>query len=106
MNGGLLWEAAFFMKYLGTNMLIKVVMVIFIILLLITAAYLWFNREKISLATGGKQDNLLKLTACALLVVSIIGVLILFIGDKLLNVVTLVLACLVILNLGLRLGRK
>lgn len=87
-------------------MLIKVVMVIFIILLLITAAYLWFNRAKISLATGGKQDNLLKLTACALLVVAIIGVLILFIGDKLLNVVTLVLACLVILNLGLRLGRK
>lgn len=95
----------FFDEILGNKMLIKIVMVIFIILLLITAAYLWFNRQKIAVATGS-QAKLLKLAACCLLIVAIIGVLILFISDKLMNVITLVLACLIILNLGLRLGRK
>lgn len=95
----------FFDEILGNKMLIKIVMVIFIILLLITAAYLWFNRQKIAVATGS-QAKLLKLASCCLLIVAIIGVLILFISDKLMNVITLVLACLIILNLGLRLGRK
>lgn len=94
------------MEILGNIMVINIFMAVFICLLLVTAAYLWLHRKTLSLGTGGNHEGVLKKTALALLVVSLIGICILIWGDKLLNVVTLVLACFVIMNLGLRLGRK
>lgn len=87
-------------------MLIKIVMAIFIILLLVTAAYFWLHRHSLSLATGGHHEMLFSLSACGLLIVALLGLIILLVGKKLWNVVTLILACLLILNLGLQLEHK
>ena len=86
-------------------MVIKVVMIIFIFLLLLTSWYLWHRRNGHFLIfdVGGdpRLSNILKWTSIALLIESVIGIIILFMGNKYHNQITLFLASLTILVFGL-----
>lgn len=86
-------------------MAIKLVMIIFILLLLLTAWYMWHRRSGHFLIydIGGNPHlaAVLKWTAIALTVESAIGIIILFMGNKYLNLITLFLASLTILAFGL-----
>lgn len=86
-------------------MAIKIVMIIFILLLLLTSWYLWHRRNGHFLIydIGGdpRLSNILKWTSVALLAESILGIILLFMGNKYLNLITLFLASLTILAFGL-----
>lgn len=86
-------------------MAIKIVMIIFILLLLLTSWYMWHRRNGHFLIydIGGnpRLSNILKWTSVALLAESILGIILLFMGNKYLNLITLFLASLTILAFGL-----
>lgn len=86
-------------------MAIKIVMIIFILLLLLTSWYMWHRRNGHFLIydVGGdpRLSSVLKWTSIALLIESIIGIFILFMGNKYLNLITLFLASLTILTFSL-----
>ena len=86
-------------------MAIKIVMIIFILLLLVTSWYMWHRRNGHFLIydIGGdpRLSNILKWTSVALLAESILGIILLFMGNKYLNLITLFLASLTILAFGL-----
>lgn len=86
-------------------MIIKIVMIIFIFLLLLTSWYMWHRKNGYFLIYDVGSDphmaNILKWTSIALLIESIIGIIILFMGNKYLNLITLFLASLTILVFGL-----
>ncbi|MBI1699316.1 hypothetical protein ACXVQ9_06340 [Lactobacillus crispatus] len=86
-------------------MTIKIVMIIFILLLLLTSWYMWHRRNGHFLIydIGGdpRLSNILKWTSVALLAESILGIILLFMGNKYLNLITLFLASLTILAFGL-----
>ncbi|MBI1693454.1 hypothetical protein AAA426_06325 [Lactobacillus crispatus] len=86
-------------------MAIKIVMIIFILLLLLTSWYMWHRRNGHFLIydIGGdpRLSNILKWTSVALLAESILGIILLFMGNKYLNLITLFLASLTILTFGL-----
>ena len=86
-------------------MAIKIVMIIFILLLLLTSWYMWHRRNGHFLICdiGGdpRLSNILKWTSVALLAESILGIILLFMGNKYLNLITLFLASLTILAFGL-----
>lgn len=86
-------------------MSIKIVMIIFILLLLLTSWYMWHRRNGHFLIydVGGdpRLSNVLKWTSIALLIESVIGIFILFMGNKYLNLITLFLASLTILTFSL-----
>lgn len=86
-------------------MAIKIVMIIFILLLLLTSWYMWHRRNGHFLIydIGGdpRLSNILKWTSVALLAESILGIILLFTGNKYLNLITLFLASLTILAFGL-----
>lgn len=82
-------------------MLIKILMAVFIALLLLTAFFLLGHREAMLEALGQEASQhklaIVKYSAYALLAVSLIGIVIVIVCQPLWNVVTLVLACLIIL---------
>lgn len=86
-------------------MAIKIVMIIFLLLLLLTSWYMWHRRNGHFLIydIGGdpRLSNILKWTSVALLAESILGIILLFMGNKYLNLITLFLASLTILAFGL-----
>ena len=86
-------------------MAIKIVMIIFILLLVLTSWYMWHRRKGHFLIydIGGdpRLSNILKWTSVALLAESILGIILLFMGNKYLNLITLFLASLTILAFGL-----
>ena len=86
-------------------MAIKIVMIIFILLLLLTSWYMWHRRNGHFLIydIGGdpRLSNILKWTSVALLAESILGIILLFMVNKYLNLITLFLASLTILAFGL-----
>lgn len=86
-------------------MAIKIVMIIFILLLLLTSWYMWHRRNGHFLIydIGGdpRLSNILKWTSVALLAENILGIILLFMGNKYLNLITLFLASLTILAFGL-----
>ncbi len=86
-------------------MAIKIVMIIFILLLLLPSWYMWHRRNGHFLIydIGGdpRLSNILKWTSVALLAESILGIILLFMGNKYLNLITLFLASLTILAFGL-----
>lgn len=86
-------------------MAIKIVLIIFILLLLLTSWYMWHRRNGHFLIydIGGdpRLSNILKWTSVALLAESILGIILLFMGNKYLNLITLFLASLTILAFGL-----
>lgn len=86
-------------------MAIKIVMIIFILLLLLTSWYMWHRRNGHFLIydIGGdpRLSNILKWTSVALLAESILGIILLFMGNRYLNLITLFLASLTILAFGL-----
>lgn len=67
-------------------MAIKIVMIIFILLLLLTSWYMWHRRNGHFLIydIGGdpRLSNILKWTSVALLAESILGIILLFMGNK------------------------
>ena len=86
-------------------MAIKIVMIIFILLLLLTSWYMWHRRNGHFLIydVGGdpRLSNVLKWTSIALLIESVIGIFILFMGNKYLNLISLFLASLNMLTFSL-----
>lgn len=91
-------------------MIINIFIGIFILLLLVTAWYLWQRRNSHFLAFNA-QDNpqlsrLMSFTAVSLFAESILGTLILIFGNRYLNLITLVLACATILIFGLLINQK
>ena len=91
-------------------MAIKIVMIIFILLLLLTSWYMWHRRNGHFLIydIGGdpRLSNILKWTSVALLAESILGIILLFMGNKYLNLITLFLASLTILAFGLSITQQ
>lgn len=91
-------------------MVIKIVMIIFILLLLLTSWYMWHRRNGHFLIydIGGdpRLSTILKWTSIALLAESILGIVLLFMGNKYLNLITLFLASLTILTFGLSITQK
>lgn len=86
-------------------MLIKLVMIVFILLLLLTAWYMWHRRggQFLIYDVGGnpKLAHILTTTSIALCLESILGIILLFFNNKYLNLITIALACLTILIFGL-----
>ncbi|WP_297950355.1 hypothetical protein [uncultured Lactobacillus sp.] len=91
-------------------MVIKIVMIFFILLLLLTSWYMWHRRNGHFLIydIGGdpRLSTILKWTSIALLAESILGIVLLFMGNKYLNLITLFLASLTILTFGLSITQK
>ena len=91
-------------------MVIKIVMIFFILLLLLTSWYMWHRRNGHFLIydIGGdpRLSTILKWTSIALLAESILGIVLLFMGNKYLNLITLFLSSLTILTFGLSITQK
>ncbi|WP_281828026.1 MULTISPECIES: hypothetical protein [Lactobacillus] len=86
-------------------MIIKIAMIIFIILLLLTAWYMWHLRSgQFLIYDVGSHPELAKAltwTSIALMCESVLGLIIVFFGNKYMNLITIALACLTILIFGL-----
>ncbi|GAA3628438.1 hypothetical protein GCM10022297_03720 [Lactobacillus hamsteri] len=91
-------------------MVIKIVMSIFIIVMILTAWYLWHRRGGTFLIydVGGdpRLATILKWTSIALIIESVIGIIILFFTNKYLNLITLILGSLTILIFSLLINQK
>lgn len=91
-------------------MAIKIVMIIFIILLMLTSWYLWHRRSGHFLIydVGGdpRLGTIFKWTSVALLVESVVGILLLFLADKYANLITLILGSVTILIFSLLINKK
>lgn len=82
-------------------MLIKILMAVFIALLLLTAFFL-LKHQQAMLAALNQEVNqrklrIVKYSAYALLLISVVGIIIVLVCPPLWNILTLVLACLIIL---------
>ncbi|RVU71280.1 hypothetical protein EJK17_03565 [Lactobacillus xujianguonis] len=91
-------------------MAIMIVMIIFILLLMLTAWYLWHRRGGHFLIydVGGnpRLGTIFKWTSIALLVVSLLGIVILFMANKYANLITLILGSLTILIFSLLINQN
>jgi uncharacterized membrane protein YfcA len=92
------------------QMAIKIIMGIFIIVLLFTSYYMWHNRNDHFLIyntdNNPKFTIILTWTSIALLFESILGVLLLFLTNKYMNLITLLLSTLTILIFSLLINQK
>lgn len=91
-------------------MLIYVVMIIFILILLLTGAYmLWSERHGqfliFNFSNDSKLSTLFTVTSVALFVVSFLGIFILFTLSKNYNFITLILGTLIILFFSVSFNR-
>lgn len=90
-------------------MALKIVMLIFILILVLTGFYLLARRGKIFIIFDTKKNPemhyLMSITAYLLFVIAIIGVLIVFLLPKYFNLITLLLAVLVIFIFSNRLNK-
>lgn len=86
-------------------MAIKIVMLIFIILLVLTSWYMWHRRSGHFLIydIGGhpELERILKWSSIALAAESILGIIILYFSNKYMNLITLALGSLTILIFSL-----
>lgn len=91
-------------------MVIKLAVGAFIVLLLLTALYMWHQRNGIFLTFDAGSDpklsKTLSYTSIALLIESVIGVFILFLGNKYLNLITLALASLTLIIFSIFFNQK
>ena len=91
-------------------MAIKFVMGIFIIILALTSWYMWHRRNGhfIIYDVGGnpRLSAILKWTSIALMLEAILGVFILFLANKYMNLITLFLGSLTILIFSLSINQK
>lgn len=91
-------------------MVIKLAVGAFIVLLLLTALYIWHQRNGIFLTFDAGSDQklskTLSYTSIALLIESVIGVFILFLGNKYLNLITLALASLTLIIFSIFFNQK
>lgn len=91
-------------------MIITVAMIFYIVLLLFTAWYMWQRRNGTFLVydVEGNPElaSILKWTAIALLIESILGIFLLFFGNKYLNLITIFLSCITILIFSLLFNQK
>lgn len=85
-------------------------MLIFIVVLLLTAWYMWHRRNGYFMIydVGGdpRLGKILKITAIALFVESILGIILLFLNNKYLNLITIALGSLTILIFSLLINQK
>lgn len=83
-------------------MLINILMTIFIALLVLTAWFLLTHQQRLLLAFGQKPSErklkIIRWTAIALIIVSLLGIVILIVCPAKWNLATLILACLAILT--------
>ncbi|NVY95652.1 hypothetical protein HU830_00315 [Lactobacillus sp. DCY120] len=81
-------------------MLIKLLIALFILILFILGTFLLFNREQPFFIYQPHNlkaiQRLMTITACLLIIVGIIGIIILFIGSLELNLITLVAGSLIV----------
>lgn len=86
-------------------MIIKIVMIIYILLLLLTAWYMWHRRSGQFLVydVGSHPElaKILKWTSLALTCESILGIVLVALGNKYLNLITIALSCLTLLIFSL-----
>lgn len=91
-------------------MVIKIVMSIFIIVLALTSWYMWHRRSGhfiiYDVGSNPRLRSILKWTSIALMLESILGVLILFLANKYMNLITLILGSMTILIFGLLINQK
>lgn len=89
---------------------IQIAMIIFIALLLLVAWYMWIRKSGHFLIydVGARPElaKILSYTSISLIIVSALGIFILFLGNKYLNLITISLACLVILIFGILFNQK
>lgn len=86
-------------------MIIQFIMLIFILVMLITAFYIWKRRKSKFLVFDATfnlpMQRLMTTVSICLVLTSIIGVIILFFNNKYLNLITLVLGSIIMLIFGL-----
>ncbi|MFR4967446.1 hypothetical protein [Lactobacillus kalixensis] len=91
-------------------MIVTIAMLIYILLLLLTAWYMWHRRNGtfIIFDIGGNPElaTILKWTAIALLCESVLGAVLLFLGNKYLNLITISLSCITLLIFSLLFNQK
>lgn len=97
-------------KFMSANLIIKLVMLVFILLLLATSWYMWHRRRGDFLIydISGRPElsEVLKWTAIALFLESILGIGLLFSSNRYLNLITIGLACLTLLIFSLLFNEK
>ncbi|CAJ2234542.1 hypothetical protein [Companilactobacillus paralimentarius] len=80
-------------------MIIKVLMIFFIIFLLALAYTLWSHSDKKFLIYSPNENltlkNIMRFTAVLLILVSILGIVVLLVGTKKMNLITLLLGSLI-----------
>lgn len=91
-------------------MILKIFMLIFILLLLLTAGYMWQKKSShfiiYDMSTHPELTTVLKYTSITLILESILGVIFLFFNNKYLNLITIAFASLTILIFGLIFSKK
>ena len=94
----------------GEIMAIKIVILIYLAVLLLTAFYLWHNRHSHFLIYNSKNisnfSSLMSWTAIILIIETILGLVIVFQKNKYLNLITLILSSITILIFSLLLNQK
>ena len=96
--------------YLETFMILKIVIILYLVVLLLTAFYLWHNRDRHFLVFSSKSNTnfrpIMSWTAIILLLECIIGIIILFQSNKYLNLVTILLSSITILIFSLLINHE
>lgn len=91
-------------------MILTCFMSIYIILLLLTAWYLWHRRAGAFLiydvGVNPKIGKIMTVTAIILLIEAILGIFFLFLANRYFNLITLVLSCLTLLIFGLAINQN
>ena len=96
--------------YLEKLMILKFVMTIYLVIILVTALYLWSNRKRQFLIYSQKSNtsftHIMSWTAIILTIECLIGCFILFQANKYLNLITLFLSSITILIFSLLINQK
>ncbi|BDR60376.1 hypothetical protein [Lactobacillus xylocopicola] len=91
-------------------MTLKVFMIIYLIVLLTTAYYLWYNRTDHFLIFNRKNNanfrSIMSWTAVILFLESVIGFFILLLGNRYLNLITLILSSVTIFIFSILINQK
>ncbi|WEV71499.1 hypothetical protein OZY43_03615 [Lactobacillus sp. ESL0785] len=91
-------------------MIIKVIMAVYLLILLITAYYLWHNRNGNFLMYNSKSTenfkSIMTWTAIFLLAECLLGVFLLWQSNRYLNLITLILSSITILSFSLLINQK
>lgn len=91
-------------------MILKVIIVFYLIILLVTAFYFWHNRKTHFLIFNSKNNanfsSIMSWTAIFLAIECFLGLFLVFQSNKYLNLITLALSCITILIFSLLINQK